>query len=85
MLNYHHTKPLYSEAQHDKFLTDPQWLKGVALLEEFNLSFEMHVLPAQMHRYRCTAALLVNALSGENMCLYQFSASIFFVKGSWKA
>ena len=49
-LNYHPTKPIYSEAAHDEFLTDPQWLKGVVLLEKFNLSFELHILPAQMHR-----------------------------------
>jgi predicted TIM-barrel fold metal-dependent hydrolase len=50
MLNYHPTKPVYSEAPHDDYLTDPQWLKGVALLEKYGLSFEMHVLPHQMHR-----------------------------------
>ena len=50
MLNYHPEKMIYSEAPHDNFLTDPQWLKGLALLEKYNLSFEMHVLPRQMHR-----------------------------------
>lgn len=50
LLLYHPTKPIYFKAPHDNYLTDPQWLKGVALLEEFNLSFEFNVLPAQMHR-----------------------------------
>ena len=50
MLNYHPDKPQYSETKHDNFLTDPQWLKGVALLEKYNLSLEIHVLPRQMQR-----------------------------------
>ena len=50
ILNYHPDNMIYSEAPHDNFLTDPQWLKGLALLEKYNLSFEMHVLPRQMHR-----------------------------------
>ena len=50
MLNYHPDKPAYSEAAHDNFLTDPQWLKGVGLLEKFGLSLELHVLPRQMLR-----------------------------------
>ena len=50
MLNYHPDKPQYSETKHDNFLTDPQWLKGVALLEKYNLSLELHVLPRQMQR-----------------------------------
>ena len=50
LLLYHPTKPTPVKAPHDKYLTDPQWLKGVALLEEFNLSFEFLVLPEQMHR-----------------------------------
>jgi len=50
MLNYHPDKMVYSEASHDNFLSDPQWLKGLALLEKYNLSFEMHILPRQMHR-----------------------------------
>ena len=51
VINHHPTKPIYSEATHDEFLTDPQWLKGVGLLQKFGLSFELHILPSQMHRY----------------------------------
>ena len=50
MLNYHPEKPLYSEQKHDNYLTDPKWLNGLALLEKYNLSFELHILPAQMKR-----------------------------------
>ena len=50
MLNYHPKKPEYSEQVHDNFLTDPKWLAGIGLLEKYNLSFELHVLPAQMKR-----------------------------------
>lgn len=51
VLNHHPTNPIFSEAPHDKYLTDPQWLKGVSLLQKFGLSFELHILPCQMHRY----------------------------------
>ena len=50
VLNYHPTKPIFSEQVHDNFLTDPKWLSGVALLEKYNLSLEMQVLPHQMKR-----------------------------------
>lgn len=50
ILNHHPTKPILSEAPHDKYLTDPQWLKGIGLLQKFGLSFELHILPSQMHR-----------------------------------
>ena len=47
---YHPDKPQYSEVEHDNYLTDPKWLRGVALLEKYNLSFELTVLPHQMQR-----------------------------------
>ena len=50
MLNHHPDKPQYSETSHDNYLTDPVWRKGVELLEKYNLSFEMHVLPHQLKR-----------------------------------
>ena len=50
VLNHHPTKPIFSEQDHDNFLTDPKWLSGVALLEKYNLSFELLVLPHQMKR-----------------------------------
>ena len=50
MLNYHPDKPQYSLAPHDNYLTDPAWIKGFGLLEKYNLSFELQVLPHQMHR-----------------------------------
>jgi predicted TIM-barrel fold metal-dependent hydrolase len=50
ILNCHATKAIYSEAPHDDFLTNPKWLEGVALLQKFGLSFEIHILPAQMQR-----------------------------------
>ncbi len=50
MLNYHPTKPFYSQEKHDNFLTDEKWLAGLALLEKYNLSFEIHVLPHQLKR-----------------------------------
>lgn len=51
MLNFHPNKPQYSEAVHDNYLTDPAWINGFGLLEKYNLSFDLHVLPHQMHRY----------------------------------
>lgn len=50
VLNHHPTKPIFGEQDHDNFLTDPKWLSGVALLEKYNLSLEMQVLPHQMKR-----------------------------------
>ena len=50
MLNFHPDKPQYNEPSHDNYLTDPAWIKGFGLLEKYNLSFELHVLPRQMHR-----------------------------------
>lgn len=55
MLNYHPTKPEYSEQKHDNYLTDPRWLAGVGLLEKYGLSFELHVLPHQMKRAAAVA------------------------------
>lgn len=51
MLNFHPDYPQYSEAKHDNFLTDKQWIEGFALLEKYHMSFEMHILPPQMQRY----------------------------------
>ncbi len=51
MLNYHPEHPKYSEASHDGFLTEPLWLKGLALLEKYGMSFELHILPRQMMRW----------------------------------
>jgi predicted TIM-barrel fold metal-dependent hydrolase len=50
MLNFHSEKPQYSEVEHDNFLTDPKWQRGLELLEKYNLSFEIHILPRQMKR-----------------------------------
>ena len=50
MLNHHPDKPQYSLAPHDNYLTDPAWVKGFGLLEKYNLSFKLQVLPHQMHR-----------------------------------
>ena len=50
LLNFHPTKPKYSEQKHDKFITDPQWQSGYALLEKYNLSFDLHILAGQMQR-----------------------------------
>ena len=60
MLNFHPDKPQYSEPAHDNFLTDPTWIKGFGLLEKYNFSFELHVLPRQMHR--CVAIGRVHVL-----------------------
>ena len=51
MLNFHADKPQYSLATHDNYLTDPNWIQGFGLLEKYNLSFELQVLPHQMNRY----------------------------------
>ena len=50
MLNFHPDKPQYNAPTHDNYLTDPAWIKGFGLLEKYNLSFDLHVLPRQMHR-----------------------------------
>ena len=54
MLNFHPDKPKYSIATRD-YLTDPSWIKGFGLLEKYSLSFELQVLPHQMHRYLVTS------------------------------
>ena len=51
LLNFHPDKPQYSETKHDNYLTDPNWIKGYGLLEKYQLSFELHVLPRQMLRW----------------------------------
>ena len=50
MLNYHSEHPQYCAVSHDNYLTDPNWIKGFSLLEKYNLSFELHILPRQMKR-----------------------------------
>ena len=62
MLNFHPDKPQYSEPAHDNYLTDPAWIKGFGLLEKYNLSFELHVLPRQMHRYIIIILLIMISL-----------------------
>lgn len=64
MLNYHPTQPVYNSAPHDDYLTDPNWIRGFALLEKYDLSFEFHILPGQMKR--CS--------------LFQFIASFFLIE-----
>ena len=51
MLNFHKTHPEYNAVSHDNYLTDPNWIRGFALLEKYNLSFELHLLCGQMKRY----------------------------------
>ena len=51
MLNYHSEHPQYCAVSHDNYLTDPNWIKGFSLLEKYNLSFDLHILPHQMKRY----------------------------------
>ena len=48
MLNYHPDTQSYSIAEYN-YLTDPNWLKGFGLLEKYQLSFELMVLPKLMH------------------------------------
>ncbi|XP_064404857.1 uncharacterized protein y4mH-like isoform X1 [Halichondria panicea] len=50
MLNFHKTHPEYNAVPHDDYLTDPNWIRGFALLEKYNLSFDLHILPGQMKR-----------------------------------
>ncbi|XP_065839080.1 uncharacterized protein y4mH-like [Oscarella lobularis] len=50
LLDYHPTCKELRQAPHDKFLDDPAWLKGLALLEKYNFSFDMHVTYNQMER-----------------------------------
>jgi predicted TIM-barrel fold metal-dependent hydrolase len=47
MLNYLED-PLYRMTDRPDWLTDPQWLKGFALLEKYRLSFDLQVYPHQM-------------------------------------
>lgn len=44
----HPTKPIYNDVDHDNFLTSPEWLRGLSLLEKYHLSFELHILPGQL-------------------------------------
>eukprot|EP00731_Ephydatia_muelleri_P033619 Em0034g1a len=48
LINHHPTMPIYSEVDHNHFLSSPQWLRGLSLLEKHHLSFELHILPGQM-------------------------------------
>ena len=49
-LGYHPDYPQYSEAKHDNFLTDVKWIEGFGLLEKYQMSFDMQILPRQMKR-----------------------------------
>ena len=49
MLNYDE-KYEYNAVSHDGYLTDPDWIRGFSLLEKYNLSFDMYILPRQMMR-----------------------------------
>ena len=51
MLSFHPEKPQLSLAAHDNYLTDPAWIKGFGLLEKYELSFDLLILPHQMSRY----------------------------------
>ena len=68
MLNYHPTKPQYTQQKHDNFLTDPKWQAGVALLGKYNLSLELHVLPHQMKRSAKVAAKYPNVMFMVDHC-----------------
>lgn len=50
MLNFLDNKSIYPDALEIDYLNDPQWLKGLALLEKFELSFEMLIPLPQMAR-----------------------------------
>ncbi len=45
-LNWH-TDPFYKDCEED-FIDQIQWQKGFALLEKYNLSFDMQIYPTQM-------------------------------------
>ncbi len=49
-LCYHPDYPQHSLAKHDNFLTDVKWIEGFGLLEKYQMSFEMLILPRQMKR-----------------------------------
>ena len=50
LLYYHPTKSVPFMAPHDDYFTDPKWLSGVSLLQEFNLSLEFLIDATQTHR-----------------------------------
>ena len=50
MLNYHPDVPEQCQATHDDYLTDPNWIQGYGLLENFQMSFDLQVFPWQMKR-----------------------------------
>jgi predicted TIM-barrel fold metal-dependent hydrolase len=50
MLHFEPDYPQYSEAPHDNFLTNKDWIQGFGLLEQHQMSFDMCVLPSQMKR-----------------------------------
>lgn len=47
-LNWH-DDPLYRFTERPDYMTDKQWLKGLALLEKYNLSFDLQIYDHQMH------------------------------------
>jgi predicted TIM-barrel fold metal-dependent hydrolase len=46
-LNWH-DNPLYRFTERPDYMTDEQWLKGLALLEKYNLSFDLQIYSHQM-------------------------------------
>lgn len=50
LLDYHPKRKDLQQAAHDNFLTDPAWQRGIALLEKYNLSFDLHIVSYQMER-----------------------------------
>jgi predicted TIM-barrel fold metal-dependent hydrolase len=48
LLNWSTTDPRFSMTDRGTYLTNPTWLEGLQLLTSNNLSFDIHVYPAQM-------------------------------------
>ena len=48
--NFHMDRLKFSLPTQNDYLMDPKWIEGFGLLEKYNLSFELQVLPQQMHR-----------------------------------
>lgn len=75
MLNFHPDYPHYSEATHDNFLTDQNWIQGFSLLEKYQMSFEIHVLPHQMKRLAFNLIYCISHLSVDNTDCYPHNTS----------
>lgn len=87
LVNFHPDWPQYSEGTHDNFLTDKDWIQGFGLLEQYQMSFEMSILPHQMKRWADGITLSCTCITLHDISMPNivWSCSHNLVSASWKA